>query len=280
MKDFTQLYADIEDLLVLGWDEGRSRNGATYSLKYKPLSTALSQQRGKAISLKLWIDSERPHRIDFEIIDTHNVRGDLAESLREYLIDGRQPATVHKCRGTTKIAHVKLDGSDTQQTEQVRAFIEYLSRKLSSYQSHSKVSVGTSSALDTSISRMIANAKGAANQSGSESVTVHKHKEVRFESDELFEDYLEQLHEAQAGLCALSDLPLLRDGMEGHKEHSMSLDRIDSNGHYEAGNLQIVCRFINRWKSDSDNEEFNQLLEAVRTAPPATRGSITSKSDI
>jgi hypothetical protein len=25
MKDFTQLYADTEDLLALGWDEGRSR---------------------------------------------------------------------------------------------------------------------------------------------------------------------------------------------------------------------------------------------------------------
>ena len=32
----------------------------------------------------------------------------------------------------------------------------------------------------------------------------------------------------------------------------------------EAGNLQIVCQFINFWKSDSDNEEFKRLLMLVR----------------
>lgn len=43
-----------------------------------------------------------------------------------------------------------------------------------------------------------------------------------------------------------------------------SLDRIDSDGHYEAGNLQVVCRFINFWKGASDDEEFRRLLELVR----------------
>jgi hypothetical protein len=43
-----------------------------------------------------------------------------------------------------------------------------------------------------------------------------------------------------------------------------SVDRKDSNGHYEVGNLQIVCQFINFWKGDSDNEEFKRLLMLVR----------------
>lgn len=43
-----------------------------------------------------------------------------------------------------------------------------------------------------------------------------------------------------------------------------SLDRIDSNGHYEEGNLQVVCRFINRWKSDSDDAEFRRLVRLLQ----------------
>lgn len=43
-----------------------------------------------------------------------------------------------------------------------------------------------------------------------------------------------------------------------------SLDRIDSAGHYEVGNLQMVCQFINFRKDDSDNVEFQRLLLLVR----------------
>ncbi|MEZ4234398.1 MAG: hypothetical protein R3B89_34810, partial [Polyangiaceae bacterium] len=43
-----------------------------------------------------------------------------------------------------------------------------------------------------------------------------------------------------------------------------SLDRIDSDGHYERDNLQVVCRFVNKWKSNSKDEEFRRLLRIVR----------------
>lgn len=43
-----------------------------------------------------------------------------------------------------------------------------------------------------------------------------------------------------------------------------SLDRIDSNGHYMLGNLQIVCRFANRWKSDGDNDNFMRLIRLLK----------------
>lgn len=46
-----------------------------------------------------------------------------------------------------------------------------------------------------------------------------------------------------------------------------SLDRIDSNGHYERGNLQIVCRFVNRW-SDSVDAHFRTLVAKVRGLGP------------
>ena len=45
-----------------------------------------------------------------------------------------------------------------------------------------------------------------------------------------------------------------------------SLDRIDSSSHYAPGNLQIVCRFANEWKSSRDNTEFKRLIEVVRGA--------------
>jgi hypothetical protein len=46
---------------------------------------------------------------------------------------------------------------------------------------------------------------------------------------------------------------------------SPSLDRIDSDGHYAPYNLQIVARFVNRWKSDDDNSNFKRLLAPLRT---------------
>lgn len=54
------------------------------------------------------------------------------------------------------------------------------------------------------------------------------------------------------------------------------------DAHYEPSNLQVVCRFVNFWKSDSDNEEFRRLLALVRGnggddaggPPPARQSSL------
>ena len=60
---------------------------------------------------------------------------------------------------------------------------------------------------------------------------------------------VEALLSDQDRRCAITNLPLQLDGQEQDKEFLPSLDRIDSNAHYEPGNLQVVCRFVNRWKS-------------------------------
>ncbi len=39
-------------------------------------------------------------------------------------------------------------------------------------------------------------------------------------------------------------------GQHSDKNLRPSLDRIDSEGHYVESNLQVVCQFINFWKSD------------------------------
>ena len=91
-----------------------------------------------------------------------------------------------------------------------------------------------------------------------------KNKEFCFSTELQLEEYIITLMELQEGMCSLTDLPLEMDEHDGDKELFCSLDRIDSDGHYEKGNLQIVCRFANRWKSSSDDELFRRLIEYIR----------------
>lgn len=90
-----------------------------------------------------------------------------------------------------------------------------------------------------------------------------KNKEVGMSSSEL-EKFIAALLDIQGNRCALTGIPFHFHGSNVDRNLLPSVDRIDSNGHYEAGNLQIVCQFINFWKGASDNEEFKRLLMLVR----------------
>ena len=68
----------------------------------------------------------------------------------------------------------------------------------------------------------------------------------------------------QEDRCALTGLPLGYDKECEDKEMWASLDRIDSDGHYTPDNVQLVCRFINRWKGADDDALVRRLLVAVR----------------
>jgi hypothetical protein len=84
-----------------------------------------------------------------------------------------------------------------------------------------------------------------------------------------FEDlqvYVKNLILDQEGLCAITGLKLQYPGGHEDAELLCSLDRIDSSGHYERGNLQVVCRFVNRWKSDAKDEDFRRLIELVQAS--------------
>ncbi len=104
----------------------------------------------------------------------------------------------------------------------------------------------------------------SAQSYGQEIVRVAKDKQVRFANALELEQYVLALLEMQDGACALTGLALQYDGNCEDKEFLCSLDRIDSDGHYEAGNLQVVCRFANRWKGDDRDDNFKRLLEAIR----------------
>ncbi len=90
-----------------------------------------------------------------------------------------------------------------------------------------------------------------------------KNKELRMTSAEL-ERLIASLLDLQDNRCALTGIPFNFIGPDADKNLLPSLDRIDSNGHYEVGNLQVVCQFVNFWKGDSDNAEFQRLLMLIR----------------
>ena len=90
-----------------------------------------------------------------------------------------------------------------------------------------------------------------------------KNKELRMNRVAL-EEHLVFLLDRQGDRCALTKIPFHFDELGADSNLLPSVDRIDSDGHYETGNIQIVCRFVNFWKGDTPDEEFRQLLALVR----------------
>jgi hypothetical protein len=126
-------------------------------------------------------------------------------------------------------------------------------------------------AIQRAAARMAMQALSTAAASNGQEVTrTVKNKEVRFTREDL-EKYLVALIESQERLCALTELPLQLDGEHDDAEMLPSLDRIDSDGHYEEGNLQVVCRFANRWKNNDKDVNFRRLIGVLRAASSASR---------
>jgi hypothetical protein len=127
-----------------------------------------------------------------------------------------------------------------------------------------KVSVKVYNARGKSIVEMAYNAVNTARNANGQQVTVSKkEKELELSQSEL-EAYIDRLLVKQEEKCALTGIPLQYRGDDADHQLLASLDRIDSDGHYTEGNLQVVCRFVNKWKSDLANAEFIRLLSLVR----------------
>ena len=111
-----------------------------------------------------------------------------------------------------------------------------------------------------------------------------KEKELRMTDAEL-DRRIRELLEVQEDRCAITGLPFQFQG--AHRDANMlpSLDRIDSAGHYERSNVQLVCRFINFWKQAADDAEFRRLImvvrgeegDAVLARPIASPGQVASE---
>jgi len=113
--------------------------------------------------------------------------------------------------------------------------------------------------------RMARTAIGTAAQSRGQTVErVIKKKDLKFATAVQLQDYIVELLGGQEGVCELTGLPIEFDEKDGDPAMFASLDRIDSEGHYERGNLQIVCRFVNFWKGASNDKEFRRLMAVVQ----------------
>lgn len=108
-----------------------------------------------------------------------------------------------------------------------------------------------------SVENTVKNSNGQAVQ------RIVKNKELKMTEAQL-ENRIKLLLDMQENRCALTGIRFNYNGPDADKNLLPSLDRINSDGHYEEGNLQVVCQFINFWKSDRDNEEFKRLLTLVR----------------
>lgn len=119
-------------------------------------------------------------------------------------------------------------------------------------------------ALKKTIMNMRVNAISAVFASGKISISEAKVKNFGFDDDAALDKFLAEMID-ESDVCALTGLKMSRhDGPD--KEMYFSLDRKDSNGHYERTNLQLVCRFANRWKGAKDNQGFLDLIAAIKAS--------------
>lgn len=100
------------------------------------------------------------------------------------------------------------------------------------------------------------------NANGQVTQTIVKVKELQM-TEHALEAHIRKLLVDQKDRCALSDLPVKYDGDD--LQMRPSLDRIDSDGHYFDGNIQVVCRFVNFWKQAMPDGEFRRLLNILRS---------------
>lgn len=132
-------------------------------------------------------------------------------------------------------------------------------------QKASKSPVTIYNAWERTVVRIIKTVVDTTNNANGQTVErTMKNKDLGLSEQDL-KEHLEELKIAQDGLCAITGIPIQFDGEADDPQLLCSLDRIDSSGHYERGNLQLVCRFINFWKNNSNDFEFRRLIEFVRT---------------
>ena len=85
----------------------------------------------------------------------------------------------------------------------------------------------------------------------------------RKRSDLTQQDLLD-LVEKQNYKCAISGIPLTCQLEKGKKFiFNASVDRVQAGGPYTIGNIQLVCKCLNSWRSDIPLEDFIEICRKV-----------------
>lgn len=100
------------------------------------------------------------------------------------------------------------------------------------------------------------------NSNGQMVQTTVKIKKLLMSELEL-EDRIKELLDEGEDRCAITGLLFEFEGDGIDQNMRPSLDRIDSDGHYEASNMPLVCQFINFWKRATPDDEFRRLIQIV-----------------
>lgn len=118
--------------------------------------------------------------------------------------------------------------------------------------------------IDKSIIAMRYSIRSTVNGSNGQTVERTLKNKLTSLSDAELDQHLAYLLAQQDNHCALTGLTFDFHSEDGDRMLRPSPDRIDSSGHYEPGNLQVVCQFINFWKGSQPNSEFKRLLALVK----------------
>lgn len=76
-------------------------------------------------------------------------------------------------------------------------------------------------------------------------------------------DFLLKLWNSQKGLCALSNVPMTFELLNGRTPSNVSIDKIDHNGGYSKDNVQLVCMECNQIKSDFTLKEIYKYCKGI-----------------
>lgn len=79
--------------------------------------------------------------------------------------------------------------------------------------------------------------------------------------------HIKDLLSQQAGKCAITGLSLQLPPNIKDPDLAASPDRIDSSLGYVPGNIQMLCWFVNRWKSDDTDQNFRRLIDVLKSSP-------------
>jgi hypothetical protein len=129
------------------------------------------------------------------------------------------------------------------------------------------------------ISRMAETAfQTTAYANGQTVMAVVKNKDCDFTTREDLEEEVEALLKLQNFKCALTHHPFQRNEPNPHLR--TSLDRIESSRGYISGNLQVVTRAANFFKSASDEDDWALKEKAlIRMAISLQRKHKSAPSD-
>jgi hypothetical protein len=80
---------------------------------------------------------------------------------------------------------------------------------------------------------------------------------------DLTPEYIDVMHQEQAGLCVYSGLPIGWD-VSGWK-HTASIDRIDNELGYFEDNVQLVHKEVNMMRGSLHDDRFKELCSLIST---------------